>query len=121
VSSAATNAATSTEELHRALLTVLSLKGPLSRSAWSDLAGTAGIVDGRGKTLSGAPFKEILETLVGRGAVAEVSGGTYAVSFASMYDALEWAAKAERLSLIAGRLASTRTYFGLGPDRAPRA
>ena len=58
--STASSTSASTEELHRALLTVLSLKGPLSRSAWSDLARTAGIVDGRGKTLSGGPFKEIL-------------------------------------------------------------
>ncbi len=113
MSSTASSTSASPEELHRALLTVLSLKGPLSRSAWSDLARSAGIVDGRGKTLSGVPFKEILATLVGRGAVVEVRGGYYAMSFEAMYDALEWAAKARRLSLIAARLASERTYFGL--------
>ncbi len=114
MSSTGTNPGASTAELDRALLTVLALKGALSRSAWSDLAGTAGIVDGGGKALSGAPFKEILRTLVARGAVADVGGGSYAVVSAAMYDALEWAATTGRLRLIAGRLVSRRTYFGDG-------
>jgi superfamily II DNA or RNA helicase len=108
------NVTASTEELHRALLTVLSLKGPLSRSAWSDLAGAAGIIDGRGKALYGPPFKEVVETLVGSGAVVEVHGGNYGVTFEAMYDALDWAAKARRLTLIAARLASARKYFSFG-------
>lgn len=52
----------------------------LSRTAWKDQATRAGIVDPRGRQLTGEAFEEVVRVLTEEGAVVLVGNGGYALA-----------------------------------------
>ena len=109
--------------IHRDALTVLALSSQqtIARSPWQENASSAGILGENGRSLSGAPFKRIVEELETSGAVRAESPGVYRIDPEWMPLVLEDAAHRRRLEPIATGLARPQRHYPYthGPSLGP--
>lgn len=91
------------DALERDVLTVLALDDEpwLSRTAWKDKASRAGIVDARGRQLTGEVFKELARALTAKGPAVLVGNGGYAFAVEWLAPVLDDAERRGRLRSLA--------------------
>jgi hypothetical protein len=110
-----TSAVSELNALERDVLTVLALTDEpwLSRTGWKEKASQAGIVDPRGRQITGEAFHDLVRALTAKGGAVAVDGRGYVVHMTWLAPVLDDAERRGQLRPLAERL-TRHTRHGYG-------